>query len=111
MIAALVNPPTAPPVHRARLLVTSHLLHELLLMPDTMQIVGVALHEGDPRTIVVLVDDPALAAVAEGEALPQVEPVFLSRAAGLVQAEWPMAGRRYEGGVSLVGDVFPGDDG
>ncbi len=106
-ISALLNPPAMPPVHRARLLVSADLLHTLLMMPDTMRILNVGLEDGDPRTIVISVEDPLLDPVYEGQLIPEVEPIFSTYDGVLVQAAWPLG----EGAaLSIVGDVFPDDD-
>lgn len=104
---ALVRQEIGPPVHRAELLVSTHLFHQLLMMPDTMRIVGVSMHD-NPHTLTLSVEDDTLAPVYEGQLVPEIEPVYSTGTPDgeLVQAAWPLT---MGADLVIVGDVFPDD--
>jgi hypothetical protein len=105
---ALIRQEIGPPVHRAELLMSTHLLHEMLMMPDTMRIVGVTMY-GNPHTVTLSVEDATLRPVYEGQLVPEIEPVFSTGTPDgeLMQAAWPLT---VGAEPVVVGDVFPDDD-
>ena len=82
-------------VRQAIVPVSVEFLHEMLLMPPSMTIIGVTFNG---REIAITVVDPELDPVVEGDLLPTVVPLFSTYEGGLRQADWD--GR-------IVGDTFP----
>ena len=103
----LANPPEGPPVHRALMPVTVELLHEILRLPRETRIVGATLNPAG-HTLEFVIEDPRLAAVHEGQEIPQNYPLYVSRGTRhgtLIQAIW-----KFDGEEVTAGDTFPDDD-
>ena len=105
MTHPLVTPPTGPPVHQARLLVSAELIHQMLKMPTETRILAVTF---DGRTFDFRVEDPRLFGVEKGQELPQIQPLYTSympTTGMLIQAAWP-----FEDSTEITGDTFPDDE-